>query len=386
MFTPRHAPAFAVTSLSYLVAAGCLAAQSPTFSIRGTVRDGTGMPIEGVQLSIRGADARVESGEDGRYALLKVPRAPGDTIWLRARRIGYRADSVPLAAAMAADPTTDANVPIVLERIAVTLQPLRVTSRRVLVGPMAGFERRRTSGNGRFFTAAEIDRKNPSRLTDLLRFVPGMRLSAARTAPTTVRMRGARCAPLVWLDGQPLGGMEFDLDGVNPRSVEGIEVYSGPASVPIEFQRDRFGSSSCGTIVLWTRRGERRAPTPKPDAAVATRLTELVESQQLFTDRDVDTPARIDSTEIVRPAYPDSLFTAGVAGRVLAEFVVRANGEVQIETFNVVGATNREFVAAVRDAVRDQRFIPAMRRGVAVAQVVQQPFEFVTERGGKRSP
>ena len=376
----RRCAAAMCASLLLAVARPALAQES--YAIRGSVRDLAGVPIEGVQIILSGTGLHAESGEDGRFTFGKVL---ANGAQLLVRRIGFRPDSI----AVGTPSGGEATVVLVLERIAIALRPMLVSSRRVFDGPMAGFHRRRESGSGRFFTASEIEQRNPARLSDLFRMVPGLRTSARGTSQNSMRIRGSRCGPVFWLDGQPLNNVvEFDYDAFDPHSFEGIEIYSGPASVPVEFQRDRFGSSSCGTVLLWSKRGDLRPRREKRSvSSAATRVATLVEERQVFTDRDVDVAARVDSIQLVRPVYPDSLFTAGIRGSVLAEFVVNAVGEVQIETFNVVTATHRAFVESVREALREQRYIPARRQGAAVAQVVQQPFEFVRENASaRRSP
>jgi hypothetical protein len=214
-------------------------------------------------------------------------------------------------------------------------------------------------------------------MTDLLRGVPGISVSAQRTAVGTVRLRGARCAPVVFLDGLGLTAAEFDLDSVDPRSFEGIEIYSGGASVPVEFQRTFRMSSSCGTILLWSKRGEPRARAARAlELTPAALIAKMVEEKSVMTAHDVDSVARVDSANLIVPIYPPSLFESAVSGRVLAEFVVSAQGEVDMQTFNAVTATHRSFVEAVRYALREQRFFAATRGGTAVSQVVQLPFDF----------
>ena len=386
-------PALPALLLSLLLAGvlpGAAGGQT-TRSARGQIRDAAGAPIGGAQLRATGTAtgtatgaapatvARAESGTDGRFLVAGVPAG---ATFLVARRLGYRPDSIALADVAGGN----AELTIVMERVAVALVPVRVTSRRVVDGPMAGFYQRKEQSSGRFFTREEIERRNPSRMTDLLRMIPGMRIGNRPTAVNTVRVRGARCAPQYWLDGTPLApGVEFDIDAINPRSLDGMEVYSGPASVPIEFQRDRTGNSSCGTVLLWTARGGRHDDeSRRGGASPASRVALLVEERRAWTAADVDVPARVDSTRLVRAGYPDSLHVAGVAGHVLAEFVVDAAGEVQLETFSAITSSHRAFVDAVRDVLREQRFIPAVRQGVPVSQVVQLPFQFTPEGSSGR--
>ena len=360
-----------------------VAAQDPsaTGTLKGTVRNAAGVPIGGAQLRVQFrpgvAPARAESDDNGDFTLLKVPIG---TAWLVARRIGFRPDSVSVTIGTEAA----VNATVRLERIAVELATVRVLGRRDLTGHLSGFYQRMEYGNGRFFTASDLDRRNTTRLTDVLRLVPGLRIET-RGFTNSVRMRGSRCAPLVWLDNQPLYAGEIDLDNFDARSFDGVEVYSGASSVPVEFQGNQRMSSACGTIVLWSKRGELRERKRKKDEPTpATRIAAMLEEGAAFVVGDVDAGARPDSLLLVRPVYPDSLFDAQVPGRVIAEFVVTTTGEANMDTFSAVTTTNRLFVEPVRRAVRDQRFVPAVKRGQIVQQVLQLPFEFVPDSTARR--
>lgn len=354
---------------------------APTGTVRGTVSTTFGVPIGGATLRLslpnRGSTTSVESDDDGAFTAIGVPQG---TAWLVARRIGYRPDSVPVT--VTAGETAQTTVK--LERIAVELDRVQILGRRDVTGPMAGFYKRMGQGAGRFFTAEDVERRNASRMTDVLRMVPGLRIES-RGFQSTVRMRGSRCAPLVWLDAQPLFAAEIDLDAFDPRTFEGMEVYSGAASVPVEFQGNQRMSSACGTIVLWSKRGEMRERKRKKDEpSPVMRIAQMLDKGEVYVATDVDAVARPDSFNLVKPMYPDSMFNAQAPGRVLAEFVVQANGEPNMDTFSAVTATNRLFVEPVRRAVREQRFMPALRKGKPVPQVLQLPFDFVPDSTARR--
>ena len=345
-------------------------------TVRLSVRASSGAPLGGARVRV-GTSPAAEADDDGVVRLTGLPA--GDN-WVHVRRLGYRPDS--LSVLVAADVLVDTT--LTLHQVAVGLAPVTVIGRRDLSGPMAGFYRRQESGNGRFITLAEIERRNPLNLTDLLRTVPGFRIET-RGFRNNVRVRGSRCAPLVWLDGQGLFAGDIDLDTFSPRSFEAIEIYSGGASVPVEFQGNQRVSSSCGTILLWSRRGELRAPKRKNNAlSPAAEIQKLLDELRVFTASDVDVAARLDSANLVHPIYPDSLFSAQTPGRVLAEFVVGVNGQVNLETFSAVTTTHRDFVEPVRRALREQLFIPAVREGRPVQQVVLQPFTFVPDSTARR--
>ena len=345
--------------------------------VRGVIRNTGGLPLEGVQVTVAGLPAAATSNERGEFTLTVSPTGPAV---VRIRRLGFRPDSAYVTFASGKPP----EVKFTMQRIAVDLAPVTVVGRRELTGAMAGFYKRRASSSGRFFTREDIEKRNASRMSDLLRMVPSLRV-VPRGMQNSVRIRGSRCAPLVWLDGVPLSAMEFDLDSMDPSTYEGIELYSGPASVPVEFQGNKQASSSCGTIVLWSKRGSlRNGRIATRDNAAAEKVAAMVERNAVFLEEQVDTKARLDSALIVRPIYPDAMFDGGVPGQVLAEFVVGATGEVLLETFSVVIASDRAFVEPVRRAVKDQRFMPAMRGGIAVRQVMQLPFSFIPDSTARR--
>ena len=348
-----------------------------TGMVKGSVVTEGRTPLVGAQIRVGNAADAAESDDAGQFTATRVNAG---SLWLRVRRIGYRPESllVTVVAGQSIEPT------VVMKQIAQSIAAVQVIGRRDLTGPMAGFYKRLQAGGGRFFTQADVVKRQPAKMTDLLRSVPGIRIES-RGFDNKVRIRGNRCSPLIWLDGQGLFAGEFDLDSVDPYTFEGIEVYSGPASVPIEFQGNQRVSSSCGTIILWSRRGELRAKKlkkgePTPSALIA----QMLEESQLFTVADVDSPARVDSAMVIRPFYPDSLFDAQAAGELIAEFVVGINGEAVMETFNSITTTDRSLVEPVRRAVREQRFVPAVRKGRVVQQVMQLPFTFVPDSTARR--
>jgi hypothetical protein len=367
------AAALATLVVAWAGALGAQVGQIGTGGVAGTVRDSLGTPVAGALISVAGTDLVVETDESGEFRLAK---ARAGEMSLRVRRIGFQPDTARITV------VAGSTVPVefVLARLAVELTPLVVYGRRNVTGPIGGFYDRLSRGMGHFFTREQIERRNPMTMTDLFRMIPGARVESRGLGGNSVRFRNARCAPLVWLDGTPTYAGEFPLDALDPRSFEGVEIYSGPASVPAEFQGNRYMSSACGTVILWSRQGEFRARKPKKgEMSPAAMIEQLVAQQTVFTAAEVDTPARPDSSDLIQPVYPDSMFDFAVAGRAVAEFVVNLQGEVVMETFSVVTTTHPAFGDAVRRAVKDQRYFPAKRKGASVQQVVQQPFDFVPD-------
>ena len=345
--------------------------------VRGNVKASTGFAISGAQLRVHSSAPTVETDERGYFALSRVTAGHQ---WLHARRIGFRPDSQLVT--IEDGKTADAS--FVLQRVAIDLAPVTVMGRRDLSGPMAGFYQRQATQSGHFFSHAEIARRAPHRLTDLLRGVPGVRVDV-RNGTSSVRVRGSRCAPQVRLDGQSLSSVEVDLDSFDPMSFDGIEVYSGGSTVPTEFATNRDVSGSCGTIVLWTRRGEPRDTQRKKGAlSPAMQIAKMLDELRVYTAADVDIAAHQDSARVVHPLYPDALFESQTSGRVLTEFVVSEAGIIVMDTFSAITTTHPDFIEPVREALRQQRFTPAQRHGKSVQQVVQQLFEFIPDSTARR--
>ncbi len=340
--------------------------------VRGTVVNAAGVPVEGAYVAVSGTAFVTETNEAGEFLFPAIE--PGPHV-LRVRRLGFRPDSLGVTTVEG----RNAGVVLTLQPVAVQLAAMEVRGRHELAGPIGGFYRRRATGGGRYFTSADIEKRNPMRMTDLLRGVPGLSVQN-RSPQGNVRIRGSRCAPVIFFDGQALSSVEFDLDSVDPRTFEGIEVYSGGSSVPVEFQRTFRVSSSCGTIMLWSKRGQVRASKPKSQSLTPSALiARMLEQRTVLTAADVDSVARVDSTQLVLPVYPTSLYETAIAGRVLAEFVVAADGTVDMQTFSAVTASNRAFVESVRSALDQQRFRAAYRGGKPVYQVMQLPFDFLPD-------
>ncbi len=358
-----------------------LGAQSTGKSVvRGVVVTDAGAALAGAQLHLFLGSvplALAESDELGAFTFSGLTASPA---WLLVRRLGFRPESLQLTI-REEDPLT---LSVRLTRLATEIAAVKILGRRDITGPMAGFYMRQHTGSGRFFAYTDIVRRNPASMTDLLRSVPGIRIQGPGPQ-NSVRIRGSRCAPLVLLDGQALMAGEVDLDAWDPRTFDGIEIYSGPASVPVEFQRNQRMSSSCGTVVLWSRRGEPRAPRRKKgELSPAARIAVLLDEGETFLPGEVERSAAIDSAHFVSPIYPDSLYDAAIGGRVVAEIVVTAAGVALMDTFSAVTATHRSFVEPVRRVLTELRFIPAIRRGTPAQQVLQLPFEFVPDSTARR--
>ena len=93
----------------------------------------------------------------------------------------------------------------------------------------------------------------------------------------------------------------------------------------------------------------------------------------------VEVPVVPDARNAV-PSYPEMLRTAGVTGRVVAEFIVDSTGRVRPGSLVIVEATHELFATSVRRTVPSFRFTPARVQRRPVAQRVRVPFEFEMAR------
>lgn len=82
-----------------------------------------------------------------------------------------------------------------------------------------------------------------------------------------------------------------------------------------------------------------------------------------------------------KPVYPAVLAQSGVAGEVSLRYIVGVDGKVESESIVVLAATRGEFIAPAMEAIRQSRFTPARRRGVAVRQLVEQKVKFAMGDG-----
>ncbi|PYP61860.1 MAG: hypothetical protein DMD26_16715, partial [Gemmatimonadetes bacterium] len=128
---------------------------------------------------------------------------------------------------------------------------------------LAGFERRRQQHiGGAFITRAEIERRNAIATSQLLLNMIGVRVIDSAGVKLLASARGYRvvfgrtpeiapCIMAVGVDGQ-IKEWGFPVDDITPNDIYGVEVYSGPATMPREFATLR-PDGYCGLVMIWTR-------------------------------------------------------------------------------------------------------------------------------------
>lgn len=221
--------------------------------------------------------AKTSSG--GFYLLCGVPI--NMKLSLRTTRPGYLTMPTPVTL----DERLISNVDIALRRVdraaadsntrptkgAQALDKVAVNAKSQMASLMdrSGFNERKIMGLGVFVTADDIAKHSFSDLIDVLQGVRGVMVERgpqarstsgiARPMPFLKGIGGGHsqeCIPNFFVDGAqfPIRRVDDFADLSNiyfPSAIKGIEVYSNPGTVPMQY--DLFSSTGCGSIVIWTR-------------------------------------------------------------------------------------------------------------------------------------
>jgi hypothetical protein len=127
-----------------------------------------------------------------------------------------------------------------------------VNARRAANLDRVGFVQRQKTGMGFYLGPDQLKDRHPSRLTDIFRTVPGLRVSSSPEGDIVGSSRNAGGNDCVeyYVDDMPWQSAEpGDINQfVNPNEVVAVEVYQG-SNAPAQYSRGQ----GCTTIVLWTR-------------------------------------------------------------------------------------------------------------------------------------
>jgi TonB family protein len=160
---------------------------------------------------------------------------------------------------------------------------------------------------------------------------------------------------------------------IPPNQTGGREAGHGMLPVPAAFQ--------AGPRATGLDQGGAASRIEAPGVAAAARVSDTPEADQLLPGDNALTVIEVDS-EVVRdptsaaPEYPPQLLSKGLEGWAMVRYVVDTLGQVDTLTYRVVQATHAGFAHAVRLALPNMRFRPAMQGGNRVRQLVEQTFRF----------
>jgi hypothetical protein len=231
-------------------------ADAPSTPMRGVidgfVSDTNLVPLAGAEISVLRTPTKILTNAGGRFRFIDV--APGPYL-LIVKRLGYR----PTSAVIDVPSGDTVRLSYTLERAAQGLAAVQITEKKQSLR-MLEFEQRKKLAQGEFFTAEDFEKRVALTLPDVLRFSKTMSLTPDNT-------NNGNLVALSNREGGGIGGycpMQFLLDGIPlpagfpmsilpaPRDVAGVEIYSGPSSVPLQFGgADR----RCGMVLVWTKDG-----------------------------------------------------------------------------------------------------------------------------------
>ena len=347
----------------------CLSGVLPSVSLgqtrefSGLVTDSAGVPVVAAIVEVPGTAIRTRTNEQGEFHLQGIQAGVAE---IRVRRLGFSATTQHLR--VNANESAE-DVRVVLGAVPTSVAPVVVQAARVeYTGRLAGYyERLHRRSNGSFITREQLDKNENKSLSQMLSSMPSVR----PVRGGAVRMRGMRCRPLVWLDGVPMPAGEVDLDAFPVSTLQGVEVYLGTSNAPAAYSPPP-GTSSCGSVLLWSRGRD----TERPDVArLRMDLEELAASHAIYTHEQVDTPAQLEQRTL-NVKYPLDLAASQTSGSAVAEFVVSETGEIEEGSMDIVSATHSLFARSALEALAGAHFSPAIKGGIPVRQLVQQPFTF----------
>jgi hypothetical protein len=214
----------------------------------------SGQPIEGVEVVDALYHASSLTSKTGTVALFFLPDS-GSLI--RIQKIGYQ----PTTMVVAISPADTVPITVLLSRVAQALPTVvsKETGRKFFSPGLQAFETRRRLGVGRFITDEELRKSDNRKMTEVLRSA-GVTVQCGKRGPPCFAVSNRQsgktalsigsCGFDLYLDGAHLADSERDVDKMQVEDYGGIEIYSGAATIPAEYN---MTGSSCGVILLWTR-------------------------------------------------------------------------------------------------------------------------------------
>jgi hypothetical protein len=206
----------------------------------------TGRPLAGAQVGVAGGSV-TRANTQGQWTLTD---APTGTRLLEVRAVGHYPVRVNVDVIDSAPP-----VRVSMVTLQSVLDTVKITAQRMGTSNLMEFtNRRRTSGAGRFLTAADIELRAPVFTGDIFRTIPGLQVEIDANGDNVVTMRSAfseRCTPNFYINGQQMNGLTLhDLETMTrPKDLIGVEIYASN-NAPPQFSP---AMSGCGSIVIWTR-------------------------------------------------------------------------------------------------------------------------------------
>jgi hypothetical protein len=199
----------------------------------------------------------MSTDHDGRAERRDLLAGP---VTVQARHIGFKPGLVLATVA----PGTD-TLPIVLSDVEVPrLDTVRIVAARALPARHSAFETRSAQHvASAAFSRADIQKRNPTNIWQLLSNVPSLKVTQTGSLVTLESSRGqvlrnsagVACAVLVIVDDVVLNtdGKSVNANDLpRPSEIYGVEVFSGSATIPPQYVHAAAGRV-CGLVAIWTR-------------------------------------------------------------------------------------------------------------------------------------
>jgi hypothetical protein len=222
-------------------------AQAGNASVSGRVVLEGNPTNAGTRVEVVGTDKVVLTNEKGEFSMNKLPS--GSHVLL-ARHLGFGAQTV----AVDLSPHQPQRVDVQLTKFVANIAPVIVNARKSSSLDKIGFSQRQKTGMGYYLGPDQIQSMHPQYLSDILRQVPGLRVSSTPDGDVISSSRGASgmgdCVQyyvddMPWQSTTPGDINQF----VNGNEVMAAEVYQA-SNTPAQYSTAMGG---CTTIVLWTR-------------------------------------------------------------------------------------------------------------------------------------
>jgi hypothetical protein len=244
--------------------------------VAGTVEDADDQhPLASLRVALGSGDRlQALTDDQGHFRLDGV--APG-AYWIHVGGPGYGDQT--RCVVIPADQEVELVValhprPIPLEPLAVTVQ-----GSRPLWLVRTGFYRRMHAGGGVFVTEKDIQRQNPSRLSEMFRSRVGVSLANGDPQPMQALQSthpppgvpGKSCpmrdpglcrhpqdtgpCPIQFLVNGQAVPLILGVDTFHPKDVAGIEAYFHESDIPPEFN---VGRAACGVVNIWLKMNPRK--------------------------------------------------------------------------------------------------------------------------------
>ncbi len=211
--------------------------------VTGHVFTENGKPVAGARVQIPVSGLSAVTRDDGGFRLTGVLTG---TQVLIAMNLGFATAAGPINVT-SREPI---DVLVTLAPKFNILDPVLIMARADIALDKSGFNKRKRTQFGKFFTREDIDRSRPNYISDMLKNVSGVTVSHEPGGVViSGRNAGRNTCTTVFIDGFEVRDLNpGDLDMVvNPEDVIGLEVY-GPYDAPAQFQKFDRG---CLTFLVW---------------------------------------------------------------------------------------------------------------------------------------